>query len=308
MCIMSLADYCKQMRYDTFLQIGTCSWKYSSWKGLVYSEAKPANYLQEYSSRYSTVEVDQWFWSLFAGDTVVMPRAEVVEEYLQSVPDDFKFAIKVPNSITLTHHYSPKKALVANPHFLSVELMHRFLKSIEPLWPRLGPLIFQFEYLNKQKMANQNEFLHRLGIFAESLPKNFLYVVETRNPNYLNNQYFDFLLSEKMGHAFLQGYYMPPIFTIYKKQRTRISGNVVIRLHGPNRKEIEELAAKKWDKIATQKEEELNNLVEMLTDLRNQKIVTYLYVNNHFEGSAPRTIARLVEKLAKVQFGKIEAL
>jgi uncharacterized protein YecE (DUF72 family) len=286
------------MKYDNLLQIGTCSWKYESWKGLVYSKGKPANYLQEYSSSYSTVEIDQWFWSLFAGDTVVMPKAEVVAEYLHSVPEDFKFAIKVPNSITLTHHYSKNKAILGNPHFLSVELMDRFLESIKPLWPKLGPLIFQFEYLNKQKMVNQNEFLDRFGAFAKSLPKNFLYTIETRNPNYLNNQYFDFLLSMKMSHVFLQGYYMPSIFEVYKKHRTQIVGNVVIRLHGPDRKEIEEITAKKWDKRIAPKEKDLDNLVDMLAELNSRKVLTYLYVNNHFEGSAPRTIARLEEKLA----------
>jgi uncharacterized protein YecE (DUF72 family) len=286
------------MEFEKYLRIGTCSWKYKSWKGLVYSEDTPANYLQEYSSSYSTVEIDQWFWSLFAGDMVVMPKAEVVAEYLHSVPRDFKFAVKVPNSITLTHHYSKTKALVTNPHFLSVELMDRFLERIQPLWPKLGPLMFQFEYLNKQKMANQNEFLDHLGAFAESLPNDFLYTVETRNPNYLNNQYFEFLLSMKMSHVFLQGYYMPSIFEVYKKHRTQIKGNVVIRLHGPDRKEIEEITAKKWDKRIAPKEKDLNNLVDMLAELHSRKVLAYLYVNNHFEGSAPRTIARLEEKLA----------
>ena len=47
----------------SFLHIGTCSWKYDSWRGIVYSDLKEKNYLREYSQHYSTVEVDQWFWS-----------------------------------------------------------------------------------------------------------------------------------------------------------------------------------------------------------------------------------------------------
>jgi len=111
------------------LNIGTCSWKYPSWEGLVYSKKKPTNYLQEYSRHYNTVEVDQWFWSLFAGDKVVLPRADVIREYAASVPENFRFCVKVPNSITLTHHYKKNKSdpLAANPHFLSIDLMQRFL-------------------------------------------------------------------------------------------------------------------------------------------------------------------------------------
>ncbi len=89
------------------LHNGPCSWKYSSWKGLVYSKAKPKNFLEEYSALYSTVEVDQWFWSLF-GHSVVLPKLGVVQEYADSVPDSFKFGVKVPNSITLTHHYKKR--------------------------------------------------------------------------------------------------------------------------------------------------------------------------------------------------------
>ena len=87
------------------LHIGTCSWKYDSWRGLIYPQEKKINYLQEYSRHYRTVEVDQWFWSLFGEDTAVLPKTAVVSEYGSSVPDDFVFCAKVPNSITLTHHY-----------------------------------------------------------------------------------------------------------------------------------------------------------------------------------------------------------
>ena len=47
------------------LHVGTCSWKYDSWKGIIYPEFGEINYLEEYSKHYKTVEVDQWFWSLF---------------------------------------------------------------------------------------------------------------------------------------------------------------------------------------------------------------------------------------------------
>ncbi len=44
------------------IHIGTCSWKYPSWRGLVYSEtAGPGDYLREYAQHFDCVEVDQWF-------------------------------------------------------------------------------------------------------------------------------------------------------------------------------------------------------------------------------------------------------
>ncbi len=285
------------MDYDDFLQIGTCSWKYPSWQGLVYSSAKPPNYLAEYSKKYATVEVDQWFWSLFKGNTVVLPKKEVIREYIESVPECFTFCVKVPNSITLTHHYSNKGPLIENPWFLSVDLMHRFLDSIAIMKGKLGPLVFQFEYLNKRKMVNQKEFINRFSEFAEGLPRDFDYGVEIRNPNYLNSDYFDFLASVEMSHVFLHGYYMPPIFKVYKAYKELLGKNTIVRLLGFRRKEIEEQTGKKWGSRVDPQEKDLDLLVTMLNDLKSRRANVHLYVNNHFEGSAPRTITRLRQKL-----------
>jgi uncharacterized protein YecE (DUF72 family) len=205
------------MTTPLFPHIGTCSWKYDSWRGIVYSDSKEKNYLREYSQHFSTVEVDQWFWSLFAGDKVVLPQPKVVKEYADSVPENFIFSIKVPNSITLTHHYKKQKSdsLTANPHFLSIGVMKRFLELLEPLGNRIGPLNFQFEYLNKLKMGGVGEFVEKFGEFVAQLSDGFKYCVEIRNPNYLTNKYFDFLAATGLHHVFLHGYYMPSIFEVY---------------------------------------------------------------------------------------------
>ena len=115
---------------------------------------------------------DQWFWSLFKSDTPLLPRADVVREYAALVPPGFLFSIKVPNSITLTHHYSREigAALVANPHFLSIGLMKRFLEAIESLGDHIGPLMFQFKYLDKMKMAGLRHFLDLFEAFRRELP------------------------------------------------------------------------------------------------------------------------------------------
>jgi uncharacterized protein YecE (DUF72 family) len=276
------------------LHIGTCSWKYDSWRGIVYSDPNEKNFLREYSHHFSTVEVDQWFWSLFAGDKVVLPNPKVVREYADSVPDDFIFSIKVPNSITLTHHYKGKSdSLIANPHFLSVDLMKRFLELLDPLGGRIGPLNFQFEYLSKQKMGGAGEFIEKFGAFAEQLPADFTYCVEIRNPNYLAAKYFDFLTANTLHHVFLHGYYMPSIFDVYKQFAEKIGALTVIRLHGGDRKEIEEQTGNDWSAIVAPKDGDLQSLAMMLADLKGRNIETFLYVNNHFEGSAPRTIAKI---------------
>lgn len=260
--------------------------------------------MQEYSHHYNSVEVDQSFWSLFTGDKAVLPRPDVVREYAASVPENFTFCVKLPNSITLTHHYKKSKSdtLTVNPHFLSNDLMQRVLDSLEPVHHALGPLMFQFEYLNKQKMpGGVAEFIDKFGKFVAELPKGFIYCIESRNPNNLNSKYFDFLKSQNLNHVFLHGYYMPSIFEVYGKHRERIEQLTVIRLHGPDREGIEKQVGNDWSQIVAPKDQDIQKLVRMYEDLQSRSVSAYLLVNNHFEGSAPRTISEIIEATAPLE-------
>jgi uncharacterized protein YecE (DUF72 family) len=282
------------------LRLGTCSWKYDSWKGIVYSDTNPKNYLKEYSKKFNTVEIDQWFWSLFPPSKVVLPQKKVVEEYKKFVPPDFRFTIKVPNSITLTHFYKDAKEdqLKPNPFFLSVEVFEEFLNLIEPIKNQLGCLIFQFEYLNKQKMNSLSEFQLKFSEFYKGLNKKAPSMgIEIRNPNYLNEKYFKFLSELNLAPVFLEGYYMPPIVEIYSKFKKHINNIAVIRLHGPDRKGIEKIANENWNQIYINRDAEIKSIVEMIKELQNNEVDLFINVNNHFEGSAPLTIEKIKKNI-----------
>jgi uncharacterized protein YecE (DUF72 family) len=279
------------------LRFGTCSWKFDSWRGLLYPRAGDFDYLGEYSKRYATVEIDQWFWSLHGPGKVTLPRPEVVRGYARAVPADFRFSVKVPNSVTHYYRSSKSEPLVKNPHFLSGEVFGKFLEALSPMKKQLGPLMFQFEYLNKKKMPSQDEFMERFARFAGSLPEEYTYCIETRNPNYLNRAYFGFLKDTGLFHVFIQGYYMPPIFEVYEKHGELIGELTVIRLHGPDRKGIENKTGKAWNRIVEPKDRDMRRLVDMLADLDSRGITTYVNVNNHYEGSAPLTIDRIQQAL-----------
>ncbi|NQU39484.1 MAG: DUF72 domain-containing protein [Lentisphaerae bacterium] len=283
------------------LHIGTCSWKYPSWRGLVYSDTASPNYLAEYAQQYDCVEVDQWFWSLHGPDRVVLPKPQVVAEYAASVPDSFRFGIKMPNALTMTHFRPEKKAdpLVPNPHFLSRDLLLAFLDRLEPMRGKLGPLMFQFGYLNKRMVSSEQEFLDQLGTFACQLPADYTWCVESRNPNFLSPDYFQILCEHRMAHVFLQGYYLPSIFGIYEKYADQLADAVIIRLLGPDRQGIEERTGKDWSKIIEPRDADLDALANMLnaSGIRSQK--QWLFVNNHFEGCAPLTIKRIQDRMPR---------
>ncbi|MCK9425973.1 MAG: DUF72 domain-containing protein [Ignavibacteriaceae bacterium] len=281
------------------LRTGTCSWKYPSWKGIIYSDKAEQNYLEEYSQHFNTVEIDQWFWSLITQNKVLLPKEDDIKAYTDSVPDDFKFTVKIPNSISLTHLYNidRTKLFKPNPHFLSAELFNKFLELLEPMGKKIGVLMFQFEYLNRQKMSGLDEFLDKFEPFIRHLDKNYTYGVELRNPNYLKKPFFEFLERNDLAMVFLQGYYMPPIWEVYNECKSYINTTAVIRLHGPDRSSIEEETSNVWDKIVKPKDGEINKIAEIIYSLTQKDVDLYLNVNNHYEGSAPLTIAKLKQQL-----------
>ncbi len=283
------------------LRIGTSSWNYDSWEGLVYSRDSGLSYLEQYAQAHDTAEIDRWFWSLFDSPQPRLPDPRTAEEYARSVPEGFLFTIKVPNSITLTHHYQRDKSkpLRPNPRFLSPELFAAFLQSIEALKDHVGALIFQFEYLNRQKVSSQKEFQSRMESFFSAIESPYPCTVETRNPQYLNDAYFTFLRRGSLFPCFLQGYYMPDLRKILPaREQWFAKGDLaIIRLHGPDRQGMERMTGKKWDKIVSPKDEEIGDILETIGKLLRRRVDVYLNINNHYEGSAPLTIDKIRDRL-----------
>lgn len=289
----------------THLHIGTCSWNYPEWQEIgVYSQKQQRHYdyLPEYAEHFNTAEVDQWFWSLEAPDSVRLPRKEDVEAYARLTPEDFKFTVKAPNAATLTHFYkqAPKEfAEKPNPHFMSKKVMDAFLKLLKPLSEKIGVIMFEFEYLNKEKMSSLEAFFDHLGPFLSALPDNYEYAIETRNPNFLNEEYFKFLKSNKTGHVFVEGYYMPSVSSIIEKfgKASVPTKTVVIRLLGSDRQGMERKTRKHWTEIVDPRDKTIKEIAEHLRKLIPEKFDVYANFNNHLEGSAPLSIWKFVEMM-----------
>jgi uncharacterized protein YecE (DUF72 family) len=293
--------------YRPGLKVGTSSWKYDSWKGLVYDEHKrygSDDYLSDYAKLYNTVEVDQWFWSLFPSG-VKLPDPVAVKKYAAAVPSDFTFAVKAPNAITLTHYYSKQPAKhkdlagQPNPHFLDLDILNRFVDGLAPMDGKLGPIMFQFEYLNRRKMGSRRAFEDRLGAFIQAAPFGFQYAVEVRNPQWLVPEFFSFLTGLGVGFVYLEGYYMPPIAEVFKNYQPVTAGFTVVRLHGKDRSGIEKVTGEVWDRVVEPHPAGLEAAAAIVRHNRARESQTYLYINNHFEGSAPRSIDRFLEILAR---------
>ena len=270
--------------------MGSCSWKFPSWEKLVYSSKQPQNFLAEYAQKYSSVEIDQWFWSL-GSSSYGLPDVATVREYDAATPSDFRFTIKCPNALTSVYAYRAGKE--PNVWFLDPEVFLLFLARIEKLIPKTGVLMFQFEYLNREKMAGRRVFVEKLLTFFDALPEGLPYALEIRNPKWLDSSWFRFLQATKLAPVLLQGYWMNDITTILQKSGTVLGPLACIRLHGEDRKGIEKATGEDWSQIVSPKDAELERLVPLLTKVMRPDTVLFINVNNHYEGSSPHTIEKL---------------
>src|SRR5207245_5050414 len=80
-------------RFLFMVFVGTAGWQYPHWRRLFYPEHVPQHtWLEYYSRRFQTVEVNNTFYSL--------PEAEVFAEWKRQTPPDFVFALKMSRFLT----------------------------------------------------------------------------------------------------------------------------------------------------------------------------------------------------------------
>ena len=146
-------------------------------------------------------------------------------------------------------------------------------------------------------MSSLHEFLDKLSFFFEHCDTSWPYGIELRNPNYLREPYFDFLTQYNLSHVYLQGYYMPFIGETHRQFGRNLRHPCAIRLHGPDRSDIEEKSKGIWNSILEPKEDEISRITKIIEDIHSRNLDVYVNVNNHYEGSAPLTIERIRERM-----------
>jgi uncharacterized protein YecE (DUF72 family) len=107
------------------LRIGTSGWEYRHWRGRFYPQKLASRaWLEHYSARFDTVEVNNTFYRL--------PKPETFADWSARVPPGFEFAIKASNYLT---HYRRLR----EPE----EPVERLLKHASPLGAHLAVVLLQ---------------------------------------------------------------------------------------------------------------------------------------------------------------------
>lgn len=252
--------------------LGTSAFTATGWEGSFYPKGmRSTEYLAFYATQFATVEVDSTFYGC--------PSTSTVNNWNTRTPADFIFSVKVPQIIT------HEKALVdCDSEF------EEFVKTMEILGPKLGPMVFQFPSFDRWKFPKQESFLAVLEPFLKKLPINHNFVVEIRNKTWLDGRFADVLGAHNVALALTDTSFMPRPWELKQKVDLVTADFAYVRWLG-DRKGIEKQTTT-WDKTVIDRTSDLRIWVDLLKEMvMNKKLrKLFAFANNHYAGHGPGTV------------------
>ena len=258
------------------IRLGTCAWSFDEWSGSLYPPDCPSNRWLEFYGRYlPAVEIDSTFYSA--------PSEAVARRWVEMTPPHFRFTCKLPREITHERRLRDCRS----------ELL-AFLRALEPLAPKLHVVLIQLppSFAPKEEKT-------ALRDFVAQLPGDFRFAIEFRHPGWHRPQFIRLLEKQRVAWVWsdmsplnernLAPFEFQPLTTdfIY----LRLLGHALTKYDGDGRH------IHRYDKLLWKREAALDSwalrIQRNLAEVRS----VWAFVNNHYEGFAPETCARLANRL-----------
>lgn len=283
------------------LRLGTSSWSFPGWAGIVYDRTASESVLARHGlGAYAahpllrTVGIDRTYYRPIGADDF---RA-----YAGAVPDDFRFVVKADR--LLTSPTDPDGGGVRGPNPVFLDSGHAAREVVAPyldgLGPRAGPLVFQFAPIPPNLVGGRDAFIERLHGFLKALPEGPLYAVEIRTPAFLTEAYADALADAGAAHCYTVHPAMAPLETQLRAVQPYEQPALVVRwmLHAGLRYAAAQDRYAPFDRIVDPDEDSLERIAVAALDALVAERDVYVVTNNKAEGSAPLSAFRLAERIA----------
>lgn len=288
-------------RLPSQLRLGTSSWSFPGWDGLVYdrkaSQATLARHgLAAYSKHplFRSVGLDRTYYRSITADDFA--------GYAEAVPPDFRFLVKADRLLTSPLDPEPFGTRQRNPHFLDAHWAAAEVVGpiVEGLRTRAGPILFQFAPLPPNLVGGRGRFLDRLHRFLDALPSGPLYAIELRTPSFLTDAYASMLEETGAAHC----YNVHPAMSPLSRQLELISPfyqpALVIRwmLHAGLKYQAAKDRYEPFGRLVDEDPDARERIAVAVLDALVAEREAFVIANNKAEGSAPLTISRLARRLA----------
>lgn len=294
------------------IRLGTSSWFFPGWRGLVYEGVHPQVALSKQGlAAYAqipllrTVSLDRTF---YAPITTVQ-----YQNYARQVPDHFSFVVKAPALVCdAVIRDEEGRGKVANPHFLDAAIAARefVVPCLEGLGTKAGPLVFQVSPLPRSLVEEAATLIDRLAAFFATLPQELgkhrpLYALELRNGELLTPRLMRMLGAAGVRYCVGLHDRMPEV----ERQETALRaldgglpGPLVVRwnLHRGFLYQAARQRYEPFDRLVDEDVETRLVLARMAVDAFKAGQKVWVTANNKAEGSAPLSLLKLAEEIAKL--------
>jgi uncharacterized protein YecE (DUF72 family) len=263
------------------IRAGTVSWAKDDWVGPFYPPGLASDgHLEHYARSFDTVEVDATYYRT--------PRREFCRAWREKTPANFRFSLKVMKRVT-------QDKVLAD----CGREMEYFLGAVGELGEKFGFAVLQFSAFGKKsRCPDLATFLQRLRDFAPLCPDPGKFVVEIRNPEWLNDELLAFLREHRFVFALNEVERMPRPAEAWERfgERLVTGGAAYARIFG-ERKKIEAMT-EKYDRILLDRTEETRTWVGICRTLAAKGVPVWTYFSNYFAGYAPGSVELFRQLLA----------
>lgn len=290
------------------LRLGTASWNYPGWAGLVWARRYPEAALSRHGlSAYArhplfrTVSLDRGFY-----------RPLTIEQfagYAACVPEDFRFMVKAPSLVTdAVVRDARGRGNRPNDFFLDANRARR--EFVEParqgLGAKLGVLVFQLSPLPAARLAGIAGLIERLhaflGAFADlrtTVPE-CVVTVEVRDAEWLTPSFTRALLDTGSAYCMALHAKMPQVDAQLPILRALWPGPLVCRwnlnpVHGAFGYEEAQDVYAPYDRIVDADLRTRAVLARVIAGTVGAGQRAYVSLSNKAEGSAPLSVIALAQ-------------
>lgn len=291
-------------RLPSDVRLGTSSWSFPGWSGIVYAGgATPTRLARSGLSAYAqhpllrAVGLDRTYYAPL--------QAEDYATYAAQVPPHFRFVVKAPEALTVSRYPNHERygALAGrdNPTFLDAACAEDTLvgPACEGLADTLGVILFQMPPQPTWAVGGRQRFAERLARFLSDLPVGPVYAVELRTDRLLTAEYAQALASAGVAHCYNVHPTMPPLELQAGVVDPASMPALVVRwmLGGNQRYEAARERYRPFDQIVDEDPPARAAIAELCADAARRGKPSFCVINNKAEGSAPLSAFRLAAEI-----------
>jgi len=319
----SLTRVGRQLPSNVYL--GTSSWFFPGWRGLVWRNDTTAPYSESQLARHGLHAYAQHPLFRCAGIDRTFYQPLTVSEYAgyaNQVPENFRFALKAPAMVADAVMRGKRgEPVQPNPLFLDASAMldHFVAPAIEGLRARAGPLVLQLSPIPRDMKSDEWSVgtIERIGALLNDLPSRHgefvpLYAVELRDPELLTPRFVRMLrdcgarmciaLHPRMPAAARQSAALRAMDALDEEgDDWRMKGPLVVRWNLAAHLRYEEAKERyaPFDRMVDPDIPTRGTLAHLIHVAIKSGQPSYIIANNKAEGSAPLTLIELAKAVVR---------